>query len=186
LTREDRSALLALARHTILATLGLPAPAPADRPVFARRAGAFVTVHVGGELRGCIGIPEPSQPLADVVTHCAKAASSEDPRFDRIQRSDVDALDIEISVLSPLVPLADPAEVEIGRHGIVVEQGWHRGLLLPQVAPEHGWSRTEFLRQTCRKAGAAADAWERGARVWLFEADVFSESALIAQAHRAN
>jgi AmmeMemoRadiSam system protein A len=175
LDREDRSALLALARHTIAASLGQPAPGPVERTVFARPGGAFVTLHVQGELRGCIGIPEASQSLGEVVVHCAAAAAFEDPRFCSITALDLGALDIEISVLTPLTPLEHAAGIEVGRHGLVVEQGRHRGLLLPQVATEHGWSATEFLRQTCRKAGLPPDAWQRDARVWTFEAEVFSD-----------
>ena len=175
LDREDRSALLALARHTIAASLGQPAPGPVERAVFARAGGAFVTLHVHGALRGCIGIPEASQSLGEVVVHCAAAAAFEDPRFGSVTAADLGALDIEISVLTPLIPLENAADIDVGRHGLVVEQGWHRGLLLPQVATEHGWSGTEFLRQTCRKAGVPPDAWQRDARVWTFEAEVFSD-----------
>lgn len=175
LTDDDRTALLALARHVIRGTLGLDAPAPAARPVFDLVRGAFVTVHVDGALRGCIGIPEASQPLREVIEHCAGAAAFEDPRFASIQAAEIDRLSIEISVLSPLAPLDDVATLEVGRHGLVIEQGWHRGLLLPQVATEHGWTASEFLRHTCRKAGLPVDAWERGAKLWTFEAVVFSE-----------
>jgi AmmeMemoRadiSam system protein A len=181
--RADRSALLALARHTIAAGLGRPAPGPVDRAVFATPRGAFVTVHVKGELRGCIGIPEVSQPLGEIVVHCAGAAAFEDPRFPSITDADLEALDIQISVLTPLVPVRDVSQIEIGRHGLVVEQGWHRGLLLPQVATEHGWSPTEFLRQTCRKAGLPGDAWQRGAQLWMFEAEVFSDRSELARLH---
>jgi AmmeMemoRadiSam system protein A len=173
---DDRAALLELARHAIRGGLGLPAPAPANRPAFDRVCGAFVTVHVDGELRGCIGIPEATQPLRDVVLHCARAAAFEDPRFPSIEPHEIDRLSIEISVLSPPAPLEDAASIEVGRHGLVIEQGWRRGLLLPQVATEHGWTATEFLRHTCRKAGLPPDAWERGASLWTFEAVVFSEA----------
>jgi AmmeMemoRadiSam system protein A len=172
---EDRRALLALARHAIRGSLGLDAPAPAARPVFDRVHGAFVTVHVDGDLRGCIGIPEASEPLRDVVLHCAKAAAFDDPRFPSLEAREIDRVSLEISVLSHLAPLEDPLAVDVGRHGLVIEQGWRRGLLLPQVATEHGWTAEEFLRHTCRKAGLPLDAWERGARLWSFEAVVFSE-----------
>jgi AmmeMemoRadiSam system protein A len=180
--REDRSALLALARHTIAAALGQPAPGPVDRAVFAAPRGAFVTVHVKGELRGCIGIPEASQPLGEVIVHCAAAAAFDDPRFPSITASELGILDIEISVLTTPARVGDVSEIEVGRHGLVVEQDSHRGLLLPQVATEHRWSRTEFLAQTCRKAGLPNDAWRRGARVWSFEAEVFSDSSEIEKA----
>jgi AmmeMemoRadiSam system protein A len=172
---EDRRALLALARHAIRGALGLDAPAPAERPAFDRVLGAFVTVHVDGDLRGCIGMPEASEPLRAVVLHCARAAAFEDPRFAPIEASEIDRVSLEISVLSALAPLADLRSIEVGRHGLVIEQGWRRGLLLPQVATEHAWTATEFLRHTCRKAGLPIDAWERGAKLWTFEAVVFSE-----------
>jgi AmmeMemoRadiSam system protein A len=175
LSGEDRAALLALARHTIASVLGRSSDRPSDQPVFARAGGAFVTVHVGGDLRGCIGIPEASQPLGEVVAHCARAAACDDPRFRSIDASELERLEIEISVLSPLAPLRDVSELQVGRHGLVVEQGWRRGLLLPQVATEHGWTPAEFLRHTCRKAGLPLDAWERGASLSIFEAVVFSE-----------
>jgi AmmeMemoRadiSam system protein A len=181
LTREDRSALLGLARHTIAAALGQPAPGPVDRPVFGRHAGAFVTVHVQGELRGCIGIPEATRPLGEVVVQCAAGAAFEDPRFPSITAAELQALDVEISVLTPLEPLTDARRLEVGRHGLVIEEGSRRGLLLPQVASEHEWSPTEFLRQTCRKAGLPPDAWQHRARAWVFEAEVFSEAGEVAR-----
>lgn len=176
LTAAEKADLLALARQRIAQSFGGREVDPAEPPVLARRAGAFVTVRVGKDLRGCIGIPEPSTALSDVVAHCAEAAAFEDPRFPSIRDDELDALHVEISVLSPLRVLTDPASIEIGRHGLVVERGWHRGLLLPQVAAEHHWSAFEFLRQTCRKAGLPPDAWQHGATVWTFEADVFGDT----------
>ena len=173
---DDRAGLLALARHEIAARLGMPAPAVPDRPAFGRPGGAFVTVYVAGELRGCIGIPESAQPVGEVIAHCAAAAAFEDPRFPPIDASELDALGIEISLLGPLTPLLDVSHLEIGRHGLVVEQSWRRGLLLPQVATEHHWTTQEFLRHVCRKAGLPTDAWQHGAALWVFEADVISET----------
>jgi AmmeMemoRadiSam system protein A len=172
---RDRAALLALARHAIATALGRTAGAPEPRAVFDRVCGAFVSVHVDGALRGCIGMPEPAEPLRDVVTHCARAAALEDPRFAPIEAAEIGRLAIEVSVLTPLARLADASAVEVGRHGLVVEQGWRRGLLLPQVATEHGWNAVEFLRHTCLKAGLPTDAWQRGATLWTFEAVVFSD-----------
>jgi AmmeMemoRadiSam system protein A len=176
LSPDDRLALLALARQAVASALGLPAPDPARRPAFARVGGAFVTVHVDGELRGCIGIPEASRPLGDVIPYCARAAAFEDPRFRPLDATELDRLHVEISVLSPLTPLRDALDLHVGRHGLIVEQGGRRGLLLPQVATEHRWSAGEFLRHTCRKAGLPPDAWERGASLSVFEADVFSDT----------
>jgi AmmeMemoRadiSam system protein A len=175
---DAREALLRLARRTVEAaasgqTYELE---PADVPAAVRRPGAaFVTLHVAGELRGCIGMLEPRGPsLAEAVVSMARAASRNDPRFTPIQLSDLPLLEVEISVLGPLTP-ASPEEIVIGRDGLVIEQGHRRGLLLPQVALEWGFDRESFLQQACLKAGLAADAWRRGARILRFEAEVFGE-----------
>jgi AmmeMemoRadiSam system protein A len=139
-----------------------------------RRAGAFVTIHHRGDLRGCIGHIEASEPLGRVVARCAIAACSADPRFKPITPAELDEIGVEISVLGPLESIAGPQDIEVGRHGLVVEDGWHRGLLLPQVATERQWDAGTFLSETCRKAGLSRDAWRHGATLWRFEADVFS------------
>jgi AmmeMemoRadiSam system protein A len=147
------------------------------------QAGAFVTLHLGVELRGCIGSLETDRPVTEVVERCAASAAREDPRFLPVTPAELDALDIEVSVLGPLEPLdpVDPAGVEIGRHGLVVEQGSRRGLLLPQVATERGWDQETFLAQACAKAGLPADAWRHGAHVCRFEALVFGEHDELSQ-----
>jgi len=171
----DRRLLLDLARRTIVArATGAPAPGPARDGIFARRGGAFVTVHVDGALRGCIGHVEMTDPLGEVVAHCAVAASSEDPRFPPIAKAELDRMAIEISLLTPFEPIAGPDDIEVGRHGLIVERGWHRGLLLPQVATEWKWDKETFLEQTCVKAGLPRDAWKT-AQLWRFEAEVFGE-----------
>ena len=171
----DRGLLLELARHALRAAVTrVRPPAASGAPVFDRQAGAFVTLRLAGALRGCIGIVEP-QRLGDVVVHCAGAAATADPRFPGLVREQVEHVRIELSVLSPLAPVRDPAELEIGRHGVVVEDGPRRGLLLPQVATEWGWSRDRLLAETCRKAGLPADAWRTGAQVFAFEAEIFGE-----------
>lgn len=141
-----------------------------------RRAGVFVTIHHAGELRGCIGHLEADQPLSVSVARCAVAACSEDPRFPAVAASELPEIQVEISVLGPMEPAAGPADVEIGRHGVLIEMGRQRGLLLPQVATERNWDAAAFLSQTCRKAGLAPDKWRHGAKVWRFEADVFGEA----------
>ncbi len=144
------------------------------------RLGAFVSLHYRGELRGCIGHIEPDEPLARIVARCAVAAASQDPRFAPVRGSELDELSIELSVLGPLETVTAIDEITIGRHGLVVEQGWYRGLLLPQVAVEWQWDREQFVAHTCHKAGLAADAWRRGARLWRFEAEVFGDDELTA------
>jgi AmmeMemoRadiSam system protein A len=173
----DRRLLLQLARDTIAAhvrSVAHAAPSHAA-PVLSQRGGAFVTLHKGGDLRGCIGHIEPTEPLGTVVPRCAVAACSSDPRFPPVAAGELEALDIEISLLGPLEPVAGPQDIVVGRDGLVVERGWQRGLLLPQVATEWGWDAETFLAHTCQKAGLPRDAWQKGATVWRFEAEVFGE-----------
>jgi AmmeMemoRadiSam system protein A len=176
LTRDDRRALLALARAAVAHAVSLvPEEDLPQHPVYDRGGGAFVTLHVRGELRGCVGNPDAFSPLGDVIVRCAAAAAREDPRFPHITAADWPALSIEISVLSPLTRCDDPETLVIGRHGVAVEHGSRRGLLLPQVAVAHRWSVPTFLAHTCGKAGLPPDAWRCGAVIYSFEADVFDE-----------
>jgi uncharacterized protein len=177
LTDAQRRMLVALARASATARVlqrELPA-APAE--VFPPASGTFVTIRCGGELRGCLGTLSCTRGLAREVARCAADAAAEDPRFPAIRPDELDVLSFEVSVLGPLEPIDphDPAAVAIGRHGLVVESGARRGLLLPQVAVEWNWSRDEFLDRTCVKAGLAAGAWRQGATVLRFTADVFGE-----------
>jgi len=181
----DREALLGIAREAIETALGgRTRPATQWSGDVDRRAGAFVTLHTGSELRGCIGHVEADRPLADVVASCAVSAAKSDPRFAPIRATELSELDVEISVLGGFEAVHSLAEVEIGRHGLLVEDGWRRGLLLPQVAPEWGWDAAQFVAQTCRKAGLPEDAWpSRGATLYRFEAEVFGERDAL---HRQN
>jgi hypothetical protein len=145
--------------------------------------GAFVSVHVGAELRGCVGYVEPDGPLHEVIAEAARGAVR-DPRFDPVRPRELDAVCFEVSVLTPPVPLryGDPMElperVRIGEHGLVVQSGRRRGLLLPQVAVEHGFTVEEFLSATCHKARLPREAWRNDGLAWsVFEADVFQEEA---------
>jgi AmmeMemoRadiSam system protein A len=138
-------------------------------------AGVFVTLRRGKQLRGCIGRLEPESALVIAVAWAAAAAALEDPRFERVRPDEVAELTIEISVLTPFEEIA-PERVVPGTHGLVIQQGNRRGLLLPQVATEHGLSRERFLEETCAKAGLPRDAWRDAAtRVFAFTAEVFSE-----------
>jgi uncharacterized protein len=181
-TRDtDGAGLIALARAALDAAVRRQtAPVPPQTPLFERRAGAFVTLRRAKELRGCIGQPEPHDPLGAVIVHCAGAAALEDPRFPPVDAAELPSIAVEVSVLTPLVPVADPQTIEVGRHGLVVARGRRRGLLLPQVPTEWRWSREEFLEQTCRKAGLSRNAWREGADVFSFEAEIFDEEALRA------
>jgi AmmeMemoRadiSam system protein A len=174
----DRQRLLRIAREAIVAHVSRFGTVVAELPAgdtLARQAGAFVSLHLRGELRGCIGHLEANQLLARVVRDCAVAACSADPRFPPVADTELPGLQIEISLLGPLEPIAAPEHIQIGRHGLVVEQGRRRGLLLPQVATEWGWDPVTFLAQTCHKAGLPRDGWRHGASVWRFEAEVFGE-----------
>jgi AmmeMemoRadiSam system protein A len=176
-TEVQKQALLAIARDAVIAAAsGLRADAPAGG-VFPDASGAFVTIKRDGRLRGCIGTLECRLPLAEEIARAAVSAAREDPRFAPLTAAELDGLDVEVSVLGPLEPIdpQDPGAFEIGRHGLVVEEGRRRGLLLPQVATEWRWDREEFLNQTCVKAGLSPDAWRRGAKVYRFAAVVFGD-----------
>jgi len=151
-----------------------PHPDPGPLP---GASGAFVTLKREGQLRGCIGTLECRRPLAEEIARVAVSAAREDPRFEPLRPAELDGLDVEVSVLGPLEEIdpRDPGAIEIGRHGLVVEQGHRRGLLLPQVATEWGWDRDTFLSHTCIKAGLTADCWRHGARVYRFAAEVFGD-----------
>ena len=181
---HERQLLLPIARGAITAHVHQSAIQSAIRDpqsamFLSRRAGAFVSLHKRGELRGCIGHIEPTEPLSSVVPRCAVAACSTDPRFPPVTAVELAECVIEISLLGPLEPLAGPDEIVVGRDGLVVERGWRRGLLLPQVATEWGWDAAAFLAHTCQKAGLPRDAWRTDATVWRFTAEVFGEAARI-------
>jgi len=177
LTQEQQATLLRLARESLRACVcGEPMPEPdiADPTLQAKR-GAFVTLHKHDALRGCIGLIEPSRPLFRTVIEMARSAALEDPRFAPVQPLELDDIHIEISVLSPVEPVSDVDEIQIGTHGLIIRKGFRSGLLLPQVASERNWTRLEFLRQTCIKAGLAPDEWKHDAEISAFSADVFGE-----------
>jgi len=178
MTIDERIALLKIAREAITARIaGGRAP---DIPDGTRLAGAFVSIHRHGELRGCIGRIEADRPVAQVIAECAVSACTRDPRFPAVTRDELADIDIELSVLGPFERITGPEEIEIGRHGLLVERDARRGLLLPQVATEWKWDALTFLGQTCRKAGLSVTAWKDGATIWRFEAEVFSETAVRA------
>lgn len=179
LAESSESALLGLARRAVADALGGADMAlvvdelPAD---LRQPAGAFVTIRRAGELRACMGHIDPETPLWANVVGAAQAAARSDPRFEPVRLSELPDLHLEVSVLGPMAPLAGPEGFVPGRHGIVIEHGWQRGLLLPQVATEHGWGAREMLEAVCRKAGLPADAWRRrGSRLLVFAARVVSE-----------
>jgi uncharacterized protein len=177
LTDSQRRALVELARRAVAAKVagtGAPVAVAMELP---DASGAFVTLKRGGALRGCLGTLECRRGLAAEVARCAADAASEDPRFPPVSPGELPDMSVEVSVLGPLEAIdpVDPSAITIGRHGLVVEQGHRRGLLLPQVATEWGWSAEQFLSQTCLKAGLAQDAWQHAARIYRFEAEVFGD-----------
>ena len=173
---DDQRRLLDLAHHALEARVrsaGLPAVDSTLAPEV--KSGAFVSIYHGDELRGCLGRLNSQLPIAQLVAQLAQAVADSDPRFDRVTPQELDEIGFEISVLTREREIQSVDEIEVGRHGLIVEQGTSRGLLLPQVATEHGWDREAFLDHTCLKAGLPADAWRHGARIYVFEAHVFGE-----------
>jgi AmmeMemoRadiSam system protein A len=140
-----------------------------------QEVAAFVTLRRReGELRGCIGRVEVSEPLYRTVQDCAISAATQDFRFPPVTAPELNDLMIEISALSPFRLISKHDEIQVGRHGLLIRKGFHVGLLLPQVASERNWSRNEFLQAICHKAGLPTDAW-RDADLYVFSAEVFEE-----------
>lgn len=178
LADAQKQALLTIARDSIAAHLAGETCVFAAAEPMPEGSGVFVTITRRGELRGCLGTLQMRDPLPSEVARCARDSATRDPRFPPMTLDELPGARLEISVLGPL-EATDPSDeraIEVGRHGLVVEKGVCRGLLLPQVAVEWGWTREEFLRQTCQKAGLPPDAWCRGAQVWRFTAEVFGET----------
>ncbi len=171
---EERRSLLTLARAAIASALeGKSVDTTPPSEHLAEHRGAFTTLTIEGELRGCVGYVFPNYSLYRTIAETAVSAATNDTRFTPVTRDELPKLEYEISVLSPLQPI-DPEDVEVGKHGLVVTFGGRRGLLLPQVPVERGWDRETFLAQTCMKAGLPADAWQRGATLQGFTAEIFS------------
>ncbi len=182
LSADEKRLLIAHARATVVTNIGAAREDgdgdPPEAPALAVPRAAFVTLHVGGALRGCIGTLERRRSLWNVVGEMAAAAATRDPRFPPIDETDLRTMSVEISVLSPDVKIHRPEEIEIGRHGLDVRRGAARGLLLPQVAVEHGFDREKFLAATCRKAGLSGDAWhDADTELRVFEAEVFGDAS---------
>jgi AmmeMemoRadiSam system protein A len=179
LSEADRRAALRLARTAVVEAVSgrqLPDAFP-PKGIFAERCGVFVTLHAGKRLQGCIGVIETNEPLGQAIVRCAASAALEDPRFAPMRTDQLGELSIEISLLSPMEPIA-PESIEIGHHGLFLRQHARRGLLLPQVATEHRLTREQFLEETCRKAGLHREAWrDPETRLFAFTCEVFSESA---------
>lgn len=148
-------------------------------PVFGEKYGMFVTLTINDDLRGCIGYVEGVKPLREAVKDMALQAAFHDPRFYPLSKEEYVSIAVEISILYPVEAVKNFSDIQVGRDGLIMERGYSKGLLLPQVATEYGWSREEFMNQTCRKAGMESFCWENGAKVLKFEAEVFNEKELI-------
>lgn len=174
---EEKIFLLKLARKTLEAYFERREleVTPPSSPNISSPAGAFVTLHKHGELRGCIGCFQSEKPLYQVVQEMALSSALNDPRFPPLSADELPEIEIEISVLSPLRK-GGPEEVEVGKHGVYLIKGYFRGVLLPQVAVEHGWDRETFLDHVCLKAGLPPRCWQDPeTELYLFTAEVFSE-----------
>lgn len=178
LTQEEKNYLKELVVQSISSGLSPDKdPVGPDEPpsdTLKEQLGAFVTLKLGGELRGCIGNVQGSGELYRTVWSMAQSAAFQDPRFPPVTNHEFEALDYEISILSPVEICPNPELVEIGRHGLIVSSGRRSGLLLPQVPVEWGWDRETFLAQTCTKAGLPKTAWKNeNTTIFWFEAIVF-------------
>lgn len=178
LAEAARKELLAHARAALVSYLSAGRIPDCEKvhPDLRRQCGAFVSLHAGEELRGCIGMLSPERDLLRTVQHCAISAALEDFRFPSVTADEIPRLRIEISVLTPMKRIGDVSVIEVGKHGLMISRGGFRGLLLPQVGGRYGWERETFLAQTCRKAGLPESAWRQsGTAIYIFEAQVFSE-----------
>ena len=170
LSEDDGKYLLSVAKDAIETYVkeNRKIDTPSDCPDYLHdELGVFVTLNKHNNLRGCIGYPEPVYPLIDAVIDSAISAAMRDPRFPSVDESELDSLDYEITVLTK------PQVIE-GKDGLIVERGFYRGLLLPQVAPEHNMDKEEFLSHTCMKAGLRPDAWlDKNTKVYKFQGQIF-------------
>jgi AmmeMemoRadiSam system protein A len=174
-TAAERVLLLHLAHEAILSALQQRQISLEPPTVhLAELRGVFTSLHLRGQLRGCVGYVFPTTVLYRAVAETARAAAFDDNRFAPVNLDEAGSLQVELSILSPPRPIAADA-IEIGRHGLLISSAGYRGLLLPQVPAEHGWDCTTFLEQTCRKAGLPLDAWQKGATIEAFTAEVFGD-----------
>lgn len=182
LTTTQRRQLLRIAREAISTQLlrGSVPASEVDDLALLRSSGAFVTLEEEGRLRGCIGSLEADRPLHRQVAHMAVAAATEDHRFSPLTPADLMYVEIEISVLSPMSPIARD-DIEIGVHGLYVAQGRKRGVFLPQVPVQYGWDVPRYLKELLNKGGLGSRAYEDPqTRLFGFTAEVFSDSGLQA------
>jgi AmmeMemoRadiSam system protein A len=177
LTDEEKEVLRTVVRKTLPAVVKTGQIPPIEgeyKGKLGEKWGAFVTLTKKGDLRGCIGNIFGTKPLIVTVAEMTRAAAIEDPRFRPVRPEELPDIDFEISVLTPTRRVKDIREIVVGRDGIIITQGYNRGLLLPQVATEYGWDLETFLEQTCQKARLPKDAWkDRNTIIEAFSAEVF-------------
>lgn len=178
LTNDEKELLLNSARQSIAAAFEKSSKPEIDysaHPLLKQITGAFVTLKINHELRGCIGYVIAQVPLFETVCEAAQAAAFQDPRFNPLSANELDKVEIEISVLSPFEPISSYDEIEIGKHGLLLDEGG-RAVLLPQVASENNFDCAQFLTALCHKAGLYGEYWkERMLKIKVFTAIVFSE-----------
>lgn len=176
LTDGEKKILISIAMETIQAKLNHD-PLPHhdyDNKIFSEKRGAFVTLHIEGKLRGCIGYIIGVEPLLDTIQKMAISSAFNDPRFPALRQDEFEHLNVEISVLSPLEIVNDIDKIQVGRDGLIIKKGFRQGLLLPQVPEEQDWDKTTFLQHTCLKAGLPPDAWKKkGTTIKKFSAQIF-------------
>ncbi len=184
LTLDEKKALMKIARNSIKA-LFYDDVNPIDEneikkfPALQTKAGAFVTLTEEKRLRGCIGYIIADKPLYETVSEAAVQAATHDPRFPALTKEEYDKIDLEISVLSVPFPMNSYDDIVVGKHGLILTEGFNRGLLLPQVPIEHNMNKEEYLTALCHKAGLRGDAWkEKQLNLEAFTANVFSEKDL--------
>jgi len=181
LSNEEKKILLIAARQSILQEFSECDVTKVDYKAYPKlkmELGAFVTLHIKNELRGCIGYIIAQKPLFETIVEAAKHSAFGDPRFPELSRDELDDVEIEISVLSQFEPIKSYDEIEVGKHGLLLEEGG-RAVLLPQVATEQNYNRGEFLTALCHKAGLYGNYWkERMLNIKVFTALVFSEEEI--------
>ena len=181
LTTTEKNSLLNIARmvvETYVRERRMPpveVKEPALMPALMEGRGAFVSLHKKSGLRGCVGKFDFDTPLYKTVAEMAVSAATQDSRFSPVTPNELGDITIEISALTPLKEASDTSEIITGRHGIYIIKGFHRGVLLPQVAVENNLDKEEFLDQTCLKAGLPLGAWKKDAHIYIFEAEIFKE-----------
>jgi AmmeMemoRadiSam system protein A len=178
LNEPDQQLLLQVVRQAVGAHFAGSSPIKPqiNAGFLTEHHGAFVSIHKGQELRGCIGNITPAGPLYITAAECAIAAAVSDPRFTPMTGDELREVSFEISVLSPMELVQNPNEIQVGVHGLLISKHNTHGLLLPQVAHSYGWDRDRFLTETCRKAGLNPGDWKEGAAIHRFSAFVFGEN----------